>query len=289
MDAETHAAAVKAQQDEITECQIYRLLAKRSRGKNSEVLNRIARDEEAHHAFWKGITKVDVAPRKRSVMWYTFLARTVGVVFSVRLMERGEHLAQDAYKKLDHIEGVAAIIRDEEAHEQALINMIAEEKLDYAGSIVLGLNDALVELTGALAGLTFALQSAKVVAMAGFITGFAASLSMAASGYLQGKEEATQNEVKSPLKAAMYTGLAYVATVLVLIAPYLLLPNIFHALIATLTLAVLIVAGYTFYISVAKNLKFWPRFLEMAVISLAVAVLSFGVGWLIRDVFGIEI
>jgi VIT1/CCC1 family predicted Fe2+/Mn2+ transporter len=289
MDAKTHAAAVKAQQDEITEYHIYRLLAKRSRGKNSEVLHRIARDEEGHSAFWKGITKVDVAPRKRSIVWYTFLARTFGVVFSVRLMERGENLAQDAYENLKHIDGVTAIIKDEEAHEQALINMISEEKLDYAGSIVLGLSDALVELTGALAGLTFALQSAKVVAMAGFITGFAASLSMAASGYLQGKEEAAQNEVKSPLKAAMYTGFAYILTVLVLIAPYLLLPNIFYSLIATLALAVLIVAGYTFYIGVAKNLKFWPRFLEMAMISLAVAALSFGVGWLIRVVFGIEI
>ena len=289
MDAKTHAAAVRAQQDEITECHIYRLLAERSRGKNREVLNRIARDEEAHSAFWKSITKVDVAPRRRSVMWYSLLARTLGVVFSVRLMERGEDLAQEAYEKLEHIEGVTAIIRDEEAHEQALIDMISEEKLDYAGSIVLGLSDALVELTGALAGLTFALQSAKVVAMAGFITGFAASLSMAASGYLQGKEEAAQNEVKSPLKAAMYTGIAYILTVLVLIAPFLLLPNIFHALVATLALAVVIVAGYTFYITVAKNLRFWPRFLEMAVISLVVAILSFGVGWLIRVVFGVEV
>ena len=289
MDAKTHAAAVRAQQDEITECHIYRLLAERSRGKNREVLNRIARDEEAHAAFWRSITKVDVAPRRRSVMWYSLLARTLGVVFSVRLMERGEDLAQEAYEKLEHIEGVSAIIRDEEAHEQALIDMISEEKLDYAGSIVLGLSDALVELTGALAGLTFALQSAKVVAMAGFITGFAASLSMAASGYLQGKEEAAQNEVKSPLKAAMYTGIAYILTVLVLIAPFLLLPNIFHALVATLALAVVIVAGYTFYITVAKNLKFWPRFLEMAVISLVVAILSFGVGWLIRVVFGVEV
>ena len=45
------------------------------------------------------------------------------------------------------------IVEDEDKHEQELIDLIDEERLRYVGSIVLGLNDALVELTGALAGL----------------------------------------------------------------------------------------------------------------------------------------
>ena len=159
-----------------------------------------------------------------------------------------------------------------------------ENKLPYASSFVLGLNDALVELTGALAGLTFALQNSSLVAMTGFIIGIAASLSMAASDYLSSKEE----EKKNPLKSAIYTGIAYIITVLLLITPYLIFNNVYLALSITLAIAVLTIAGYTFYITTAKNLKFWKRFIEMALISITVAIISFGIGILMRKFFGIE-
>ena len=165
------------------------------------------------------------------------------------------------------------------------MNLIKEEKIEYAGSIILGLNDALVELTGALAGLTFALQNAHIIAISGFIIGIAASLSMAASGYLSSKER----EEKKPIKSAVYTGVAYVITVLLLISPYLILHNLYAALASTLTIAILIIAGYTFYITTAKNLKFWRRFLEMAIISLTVAAITFGMGVIARKWFGVEI
>ena len=71
--------------------------------------------------------------------------------------------------------------KSEQEHEAALIELIDEERLRYISSMVLGLNDALVELTGALAGFTFALGNTTTIAMAGFITGSAATLSMAAS------------------------------------------------------------------------------------------------------------
>ena len=54
------------------------------------------------------------------------------------------------------------IAEDEERHEQKLLAILDEERLQYVGSMVLGLNDALVELTGTLAGLTLALQNTKL-------------------------------------------------------------------------------------------------------------------------------
>jgi VIT1/CCC1 family predicted Fe2+/Mn2+ transporter len=289
MKPELVALLKSAQRNEITESIIYARLAARSSGKNKKVLLQISKDEQRHYDSLKEKTGVDIKPNGFMIFWYLLLAKIFGIVFTLRIMEHGEDLAQSAYAKLKGLGGIPQIIKDEEEHEHQLISLLQEEKLDYAGSIVLGLNDALVELTGALAGLTFALQNAKLVALAGFITGFAASLSMAASGYLQGKEEAEQNELKSPLKAAAYTGIAYIITVFILIAPYLFLENIYHSLSVTLACAVMIVALYTFYISVAKRTPFWVKFLEMAIISLVVAALSFGVGWLLRAVFGIEI
>ena len=164
--------------------------------------------------------------------------------------------------------------------------MIEEERLNYVGSIVLGLNDALVELTGALAGLTFALQNGVLIATSGLITGIAASLSMAASEYLSKRAE---NDERA-LKSALYTGITYIITVALLILPYLLMPNkYFISLIITLIIAVLIILIFNFYISVAKGLPFKSRFLEMAGISLGVAGLTFFIGFLVRITLGVSI
>ena len=152
--------------------------------------------------------------------------------------------------------------------------------------MVLGLNDALVELTGVLAGLTLALQNARLVAIVGFITGIAASMSMAVSEYLSTKQEDTG---KNPLKASIYTGIAYVATVVFLILPYFIFENIFTALGFVVINALVIVLFFTFYISVAKDLSFKKRFLEMAALSVSIALINFFIGLLIRKFFGIDI
>ena len=54
-------------------------------------------------------------------------------------------------------------------------------------------------------------------------------------------------------------------------------------------LAVLIIAFFTYYLSVVKDMPFRARFLEMAGISLGVAFISFLVGLLMRTIFGVEI
>jgi vacuolar iron transporter family protein len=40
---------------------------------------------------------------------------------------------------------------------------------------------------------------------------------------------------------------------------------------------------------VARDLPFWRRFAEMAGISLGVAAISFGIGYLVRAVFGVDV
>lgn len=276
------------QQDELTEHHIYTRLARTIRSpENRAVLERIAADELRHSRYWGRLTGQEVRPNWFKVRFYTLVGRILGITFAVKLMERGEEGAQDNYARMEGVvPDVEAIVRDEKAHEEALLAMLDEERLRYTGSIVLGLNDALVELTGALAGLTLALQNTRLVAMTGAITGIAAALSMAASEYLSTKAEGDGRE---PGKAALYTGTAYIFTVLVLILPYLLLNNPYLCLTATLAVAVSIIAFFTYYISVARDLPFRRRFLEMAGLSLAVAAVSFGIGVLMRTVFGIEV
>ncbi|MBN1248567.1 MAG: VIT1/CCC1 transporter family protein [Anaerolineae bacterium] len=276
------------QENEITEYHIYSNLARRTRDpENNRILQHIAEDEHRHYGEWKEQTGKEVPANQFKVWWYTLLGRLLGITFALKLMERGEEGAQDAYGELvTEVPVAKAILADEDAHEEALLGMLDEERLRYTGSIVLGLNDALVELTGALAGLTLALQNTTLIALTASITGIAASMSMAASEYLSTKAEETS---KTPGRAALYTGLAYVFTVLVLVLPYLLFDNLYLCLGLSLLIGVLIIASFTYYISVAEDQPFRRRFLEMAGLSLSIAALSFGIGYLIRELFGVEV
>ncbi|HRQ33505.1 MAG TPA: VIT1/CCC1 transporter family protein, partial [Anaerolineales bacterium] len=276
------------QQAEITEYQIYNKLADKIKSaENAAILRRIAQDELRHYREWKQHSGEDVQPQWLKVWGYYFISRIFGYTFGVKLMERGEEKAQEHYAAIAKvIPDAARIQQEEDGHEAQLISMLSEEQLEYAGSVVLGLNDALVELTGALAGLTLALQNVKLIALSGLITGIAASFSMAASEYLSTRSENTQ---KDPVRAAIYTGIAYIITVMLLVMPYLLFQNYISNLIITLAIAVTIIAVFNYYISVAKGESFRSRFLEMAGISLGVALLSFMIGYFIRLWLHVEI
>ncbi|MBN2119493.1 MAG: VIT1/CCC1 transporter family protein [Candidatus Omnitrophica bacterium] len=288
IDEKIKKAISKAQKNEITENLIYKKLAGLVKDKkNQEVLVKISQDELSHYEFWKRFTGQEVLPDRLKVFFYVFVSRIFGLTFGVKLMEKAEDMAQDHYAALSQVDsGVNKVIEDEERHEQSLLGLLDEERLKYVSSMVLGLNDALVELTGALVGFTLALQNTRLVAIVGLITGIAASMSMAASEYLSTKQEETD---KNPLKASIYTGFAYILTVLFLIAPYLIFSNIFLCLGFVIFNALLIVLLFTFYISVAKDLSFKKRFLEMAGISLSIAAVNFFIGLIIRKVFGVEI
>lgn len=288
LDPQLRAQLEQIQRDEITEHHIYtRLAAAQKHPENARVLEQIAADELRHAQEWSKLTRREVQPHRLKIAVYYWIGRLLGLTFGIKLMERGEEEAQARYGRLGALGvNVAAILQDEDRHEEALIALLDEETLRYVGSIVLGLNDALVELTGALAGLTLALQDTRLIALSGTITGVAAAMSMAASEYLSTKSEETNKE---PVKASVYTGIAYILTVIVLIAPYLFLDNYYICLAWALTAAVLIIAAFNYYISVVRDEPFRRRFLEMAGVSLGVAAFSFVVGYVARTLLGIEV
>lgn len=275
------------QRNEITEHEIYRQLAQITHSaENRSILEKIAADELRHYQLWRTYTGQDVEPDQGKVRRYVWLGRILGLSFALKQMEEGEEDAQTQYAQLQGIiPDIDAVIQDEDRHEAELLSLLREERLDYAGSVVLGLNDALVELTGALAGFTLALQNARLIAITGLITGVAAALSMAASEYLSTKAE---KGPKEPVRAALYTGGAYLLTVFILILPYLFLANYYISLGISLVSAVLIIAAFNYYISVAKDLNFKRQFLEMTIVSMGVAAFSFLIGFVLRTYWGVD-
>ena len=113
-------------------------------------------------------------------------------------MESSEENAHHDYAKYTDYPDLRQLANEEEVHEQKLIGLISEERLEYMGSVVLGLNDALVEFTGALAGFTLALSDSRLIALTGSITGIAAALSMASSRNISRPNRKEEKNETSP-------------------------------------------------------------------------------------------
>jgi VIT1/CCC1 family predicted Fe2+/Mn2+ transporter len=277
-----------AQREEITEYHIYSKLAEQTKDiENRKVLQQIAADELKHYKLWAAYTKKEANPNKWEINKYYWISKIFGLTFGLKLMEKGEEKAQINYNLIaTEIPEAVQVAEDENQHEKELLELIQEERLKYIGSIVLGLNDALVEILGTLAGLTFALQNTMLVAPAGIITGIAGALSMSSSEYLSNKAEGKD---ELAIKSAVFTGIAYVIAVVFLVAPYLIFTSPFIALIVALLDSILVVFLFTYYISVANDQPFRKRFLEMVILSTVVGLISFGLGYLVRILFGIEV
>jgi VIT1/CCC1 family predicted Fe2+/Mn2+ transporter len=274
---------------EITEYHLYTKLADRCEAKHPQTaaqLRVLAEAEKRHYDILKSFSGSDVAPKRGMIRVFSLMSRFLGLHFTLHFMERNEESAQSSYDALLDIDPIFAQIKEEEeAHEQELISMIDSHVMTYVGSFVLGLNDAIVEVTGTVAGLTVALGNTKLIGMVGLIGGIAAAMSMAGSEYLSTKEDGGDN----PKKAAMVTGVAYIITVAFLIWPYFVFAAHFTALLWTMISSVLVIALFNFYIAIAKNISFKSRFIEMTLISLGVAALSFLIGELISSFFGITV
>ncbi len=277
------------QKDEITGSALYAYMAKRQKSEtNRDILLRISKEERGHYEIWKRLTEQAAGPDRARLILFKVIRFILGDTFAIKFFEKNE---ASGIKNLERIKAeypeASVIIAEEEEHEDALLEMLDEERLHYVGAMVLGLNDALVELTGTIAGLTFALGNTRLIALSGIITGVSATLSMAASNYLA--ERANGNA--KALKSSLYTGAAYLITVAFLVLPYLLLPNRLYLLAFAIMIAVVIVIImlFNYYISVAKSEPFGRRFLEMASISLGVAAISFLIGLAAKALLGIEV
>ena len=275
------------QVNEATENIIYRRLAKiQKQEHNRHVLEGLSREELRHYHTLQKFTGKTPGPNRWRIFWYVTIARLFGLIFGIKLMEKGEIRTRLTYRQWEETEELQVMAKEEEEHENKLISLIDEEGLNYMSAVVLGLNDALVEFTGALAGYTFALQHPKLVALTGGITGIAAALSMAASEYLSTRAD---NDGKNAVKASVYTGIAYLITVIALILPFVLMQNVYWALGICLLSALSIIAIFNYYYSIVRSERFGHRFAEMAIISLGIAAVSFGIGYALRIFTGIEL
>ena len=273
---------VKIQEKEITEYAVYKKLSEMSKGRNSEILKKISEDELRHYNQWKKYTQTDVNVNRLSVIKYLIISKIFGLLFMMKLMEGNEEQTQATYSKiLKDLPEEKQILAEEIEHEKLLIEMIDEKRLNYLSSIISGLNDALIELAGELAGFTFALQNPALIGFAGLIAGIAQFLSSSASEIELFLTERTV-ENKEAIKKSFFEGSIYLITVFFLVIPFFLVQNPFFAMGISAFNSFIIIIFFTYYVSIVKELSLKKMFSITLLITLGIGSLSFIIGWIVK-------
>lgn len=273
---------------------IYQELARiESSPEFKKILCNLARHESEHFNFWKQFATTNNFSVSSFKRWSYRMARKIfGLTFTVRFLERHEKELINQYQHFLHEvketrlkKQVQKIILQEQKNERILIGHIKEEKVEFISSIVLGLSDGLIEITGALVGFALAFRVNSLVALTGSITGMAAALSMASSAYMQARYE-TEKDAR---KAAIYTGITYLTVVGLLLLPFLVTTTIPAALTFLGTIILFIIGWTSFYTSILFERPFRKQFLEMLIFTVGVAGITFLIGLLLRHYFGVPL
>lgn len=281
--------------NELTEHIVYHRLALMERNaENRAALERLSEQEEKHYEFWKSLLSQSEGDRIRarwSTVWWIWALRTVfGVTFITKLLETHEKDSQEKYEGImgsipaDRKQQLLSIIEDEKSHERALIAQLKERRVSYIGFVVLGLADAIVEITGVHAGFLGVTGSTLIAGIAGVVVGFAAAISMGSAGYLQAKQEPD----KSALLSGFITWASYFCSVILLALPYFLIRVMITAFAVSTSVGIVLVAGFTFYGAIVFDRTFWREFGETVGLMLATALATFLLGTVVGRIFHID-
>jgi len=281
--------------DEYMDYLVYSELAKSNKGKNhefSKIFSDLAITEKKHWDFWK---KYSASKEPRTSKWgarlIVLISLLFGTTFAIKFLEKHEAGSIKKYRAVAHLipeedkTFFANMIIEEEKHEHDFRNDIQSSYIKYISFVILGLADAIVEISGIHAGSLGIYDSTRLTGFAGIIAGAAASIAMASAAYAQAK----QGFSGSASVSAAFTGVSYFVSAVVLATPYFLTENMITAVSASITFAVIILAVTNYYNSVISEKSFIRDFAEMVGITFGATIALYVLGQLIRSYFGITV
>jgi len=279
--------------DEYVDYMIYSYLAKHEKKPHlKRIVEKLAQDELRHYEFWKKLVGKDCA--QKVPKWYLvgirLMRKVMGLTFTLKWLEKHEESVIERYKAfLPNLEGplreeLEKIIAEEEEHENKLMSSIEETMVKYMSFIVLGLADAIVEITGVHAGMLGVTTSTIIAGVTGLVVGFSAAISMSSAAYLQAKHDPERH----PLTSAVLTGIAYILAVVLLALPYFATHNMAVAFTASILLGIGLIAYFTYYSAVVFDRNFTREFLESSGLMIATAFGAFLFGEALGQLFGLQ-
>jgi VIT1/CCC1 family predicted Fe2+/Mn2+ transporter len=300
--------------EEYLHCRIYgELAAKEKNGHLKRILGRLSEDEKRHMRFWEGISgtylhrQISVSALTRAkVRVFMLLRNAFSIAFVNRLMERNERAVLGRYgcilsagllKERDATR-IRAIMSDEASHGKRLGGDVAsyEENINHIRSVILGLNDGIVEVMAAIAGFAVLAQSHLTVVLVGAILGISGTLSMAGGAYLSSKSEmlldgnsGSDENGRSPLSEAMYTGLYYLSGAIIVVAPFIFGFSGFVGIGISILLAAIVLSIASTLVAVISRTSIVKRVFEMLAITLTASALTILLGLVLKTRFGVSI
>ncbi len=281
--------------DEWSDYTLYGRLAKTvdSGSPFADVLKKLSSTEHGHYEFWrKYVPEEEPKFPTLKLYWVLFLRRFFGLTFATRYLDRHEAKVVVEYERMAPLIPEAdrpafdEMVADEKDHEKAFALKVESAAVQYISFVVLGLADALVEISGIHAGWLGLFEKTEIAGLAGVIAGGAASLAMASAAFAQAK----QGFQGSARRSAIYTGVFYFITAVMLATPYFLTSSMILALFSSLTLAVVILAITTWYSIVIQQKPFLKDFLEILAILFGATIVVFGLGAFVGATFpGIKV
>ena len=266
---------------------VYKTLAATEPHENfKKILEEFTAHEHEDYLFWRTLAKEKrVGVNKLELLFFKAVRKTFGPVFTVRVLEaRAKRLVEKYHAYLGRVTDaelhrqISRVVEHEARHERALIGALKETSVTFLSNAVAGLNNGLVELTGALVGFSFALGDHFLIAGAGVIIGISASLSMASSAYMQ----ARYDEHRNPRKAGICIGLACLAVAVFLVAPFFIFKEVFLALGILFAVVFVVINALSFYSAILFQRKFIRQAGELFIASIGVGAVALVIGSLFR-------
>ena len=280
--------------DEFTDHKLYDRLSLTVKGDSpfSEILKSLSSTEHRHYEFWRKYAP-DQEPKVSSlaISWVLLLRMLFGLTFAVRYLDRHEAKVVKRYKSVAHLipesdrTSFDEMLKDEEEHEREFGRKIESSVIRYISFVVLGLADALVEITGIHAGSLGIYNITEYAGLAGIVAGAAASLAMASAAFAQAK----QGFQGSARLSAAYTGISYFITAVILATPYFIFASMVYALTVSLLLAVLIITFVSYYSSIISGKPFTRDYLEILGIMFGVTLALYVFGYVVGITTGFRV
>ncbi|ASI14062.1 VIT family transporter [Candidatus Mancarchaeum acidiphilum] len=296
-----NAFLVKIYKGELMHHYVYSRLSVMETDKElKEILKKLSKTEEQHAELWKEVLDIEHIHLRKTKATPTlalilFLRKIFGLTLLINLIEYGE---RDLYSKLKYIikennfsekekKIIGKIEEDERENEKPIEDKILKMSpvLNNIRDIIFGMNDGLVEVTAAVAGLGSALYYANYILLGGFIIALSGTMSMAGGAFLSTEYEKNLNIKKDdnkPKSSAMYVGLAYILGSLFPLSPFIFGINGYFGIAISLIITAIVLSIVASIISIISNKSISKSVTKTLIISMGAATVTIILGYYAR-------
>ncbi len=303
--------------DELFDLSLYEALRTVTTGRVQTILGELIEVETKHFAFWQRFFGIQVAALdwgRRAKLWVLVgVCRLFGawavqlVLEAIEVYGVRKYLTLwEAYEDGPLGEAVREVLEDEFKHEDAVVTGLGKPTIhpEQIRNILLGLNDGLVEILGAVSGFFAAFGNAATVLVAASTVSVAGAISMGAGAFVASSSEHEMRRTElgkrrflgegvssgesggRPLGAALLVGVSYLAGALVPVLPILLGARTALSSFVTGGSVIVLVSMVLAFLS---GMNVTKRILMNLVIMAAAVGITYAIGAVAKSVWGVAL